>query len=177
MSRIRTKTGGLPYARYQLQRSILEAALVNDYSSEDREEALKFFGGCAYCGTMPAPRNDHLIPVFQCGDFVRRNVIPACQPCDDSKGQKEYHEWMRNSNSPSSLKQKKFTAKEIERRIQRIETWQAGYEAKTEKQLFGKSYRRYKEILKAMDDLCEDAREMVNNVKSENKVVTATQLE
>lgn len=107
MSRIRTKTGGLPYARYQLQRSILETALENDYSSEDREEALEFFGGCAYCGDMPAPRNDHLIPVVQCGDFVRHNVVPACQPCDDSKGQKEYHEWMRNSNSPRSLKHRK----------------------------------------------------------------------
>lgn len=177
MSRIRTKTGGLPYARYQLQRSILETALENDYSSEDREEALEFFGGCAYCGDMPAPRNDHLIPVFQCGDFVRHNVVPACQPCDDSKGQKEYHEWMRNSNSPRSLKhRKKFTTKEIERRIRRIEAWQAGYKAKTEEQLFGNSFGRYKEILRAMDALCEDARELVNNIKTESKVVTATHL-
>ena len=104
MARIRTQTGGFYYARYQLKRSILENALDNNCTTEDYAAALKFFDGCAFCGAPEAPRKDHLVAVFQCGDFIRQNVVPACQKCDDSKGQKEYHEWMRHSTSKLSLK-------------------------------------------------------------------------
>ena len=157
MTRIRTKTGGIPYARYQLQRAILESALENNYTTEDREAALEFFGGCAFCGASETSRMDHLIPVRKRGDFIRRNVVPACQKCDDSKGQKEYHEWMRRADPAKSLRSRGL----IERRIQRIEKWQAGYEAKTEEQLFGKSYGRYQDILKKMDALCKESRQLV----------------
>jgi len=176
VSRVRTKTGGLPYARYQLQRAILETALENNYTTDDRKAALEFFGGCAFCGAPQAPRNDHLVPVIQCGDFIRHNVVPACQKCDDSKGQKEYHEWMRSADSPSSLKRRGLTEKEVERRIQRIEKWQAGYKSKTEEQLFGKSYGRYREILQRMDALCAEAKQLVNNIRYESDPIIAPHL-
>jgi hypothetical protein len=167
MSRITTKTGSVAYARYQLKRAILESALENNYTEEDRQAALKFFGGCAFCGEEAAIRNDHLIPVMQYGDFVPHNVVPACQKCDDSKGQKEYHEWMRNSNSPKSLRRRHhFSKQQIEQRIKKIEKWQSGYKARTEKELFGSYYGRYKEIMKEMNDLCNEANELLNNVRS-----------
>jgi len=173
MSRIRTKTGGLPYARYQLERAILESAGESKYTTEDREAALKFFGGCAFCGAAKAPRNDHLVPVKKRGDFVRRNVVPACQECDDSKGQKEYREWMQSADSPKSLRNRGLTEKEIERRIQRIQKWQGGYEAKTEQQLFGKNYERYLGILKKMDGLCEEARQLIDEIKVQSRNTVA----
>ena len=67
MGRIRTKTGGIPYARYQLQRAILENALENNYTSEEYESAIKFFRGCAFCGAPEVHRMDHLIPVRKMG--------------------------------------------------------------------------------------------------------------
>lgn len=173
MGRVRTKTGGIPYARYQLQRAILENALESNYTTEDHAAALRFFGGCAFCGASEASRMDHLVPVRKHGDFIPRNVVPACQECDDSKGQKEYHEWMRSADSPKSLRSRGLTNEEIERRIQHIEKWQAGYQAKTEKQLFGKNYGRYLDILKKMDALCEEARQLINNVKVQNKNTVA----
>jgi len=173
MVRIRTKTGGIPYARYQLQRAILENALENNYTTEDYAAVLKFFGGCAFCGASEASRMDHLVPVRKHGDFIPRNVVPACQECDDSKGQKEYHVWMRSADSPKSLRSRGLTEEEIGRRIQRIEKWQAGYQAKTEKQLFGKNYGRYLDILKKMDALCEEARQLVNDVKPQNQNTVA----
>lgn len=176
MSRIRTKTGGIPYARYQLQRAILEGVLEDNYSEEEYKAALRFFGGCAFCGAQPAPRMDHLIPVRNAGDFVRNNVVPACQQCDDSKGQKEYHEWMRNSTSPKSLRSRGMAEDEIERRIRRIETWQAGYKSKTEEQLFGQNYRKYLNILQKMDALCEEARQLVYNIKSQSSNAIETPL-
>ena len=132
MTKIRTQTGSFAYAKYQLRRSILENALEKNLTTEDYKVALEFFRGCAFCGAKRAPRKDHLIPVIQCGDFILRNVVPACQKCDDSKGQKEYHEWMRNSISGRSLKARGFTDEQIEERIKLIEKWQSGYRPLTE---------------------------------------------
>lgn len=175
MSRIRTKTGSIPYARYQLQRAILENALENNYTSEEYESAVKFFDGCAFCGTRDVKRMDHLVPVKKHGDFIRNNVVPACQKCDDSKGQKDYHEWMRNSNSPGSLKSRGLNQEKIEQRIKLIQKWQAGYEAKTEQQLFGKYYERYMDILKKMDALCDEARQLVSDLRAEKSGLSSTE--
>jgi hypothetical protein len=169
MTNIRTQTGSIAYAKYQLRRSILENALEKNFTTEDYEDALQFFGGCAFCGAKHAPRKDHLVPVIECGDFVRRNVVPACQKCDDSKGRNGYHEWMLNSNSRCSLKARGFTDKQIEKRSRLIEKWQSGYTPKTEAQLFGKDYSTYQQILQRMEQLCEESRQMTDRVKSKNR--------
>lgn len=168
MTNVRTQTGSFATAKYQLRRSILENALEKNLTTEDYEDALQFFGGCAFCGAKHAPRKDHLVPVIECGDFVRRNVVPACQKCDDSKGRNGYHQWMLNSNSRCSLKARGFTDKQIERQIRLIEKWQSGYRPRTEAQLFGKDYSTYQQILQRMEQLCEESRQMTDRVKSRN---------
>jgi hypothetical protein len=165
MSKITTKTGSLAIAKYQFKRSVLETALKNNYSLKEREEALKYFGGCAFCGIPVAPRNDHLVSVMKCGDFIPQNVVPACQECDDSKGQKEFKEWMRSSNSKKSLnKRHGFTKEQIEKRIRLIEKWQNGYLPRTEKQLFGENYDQYLGLIKKMDQLCDEAKRLINSI-------------
>ena len=78
MARIRTQTGGFCYAKYQFKRSILENALDNNFTTEDHTAALRFFGGCAFCGVAEAPRKDHLVAVFQCGIlFVKTSCLLA----------------------------------------------------------------------------------------------------
>jgi len=172
MPRIRTQTGRFYYAKYQLKRCILETALENNYTTEDYQAALKFFGGCAFCGTPKAPRKDHLVAVFQCGDFIRQNVVPACQECDDSKGLKEYHDWMRNSNSTHSLKRRGMVRPEIEKRIKMIEEWQAGYKHPNEEELFGDDYHKYFLIVKKMEALCKEGESLALKIKAKrNKQV------
>ncbi len=177
MARIRTATGSLAYAKYQLRRSILESALEDNYSDKDHKDALEFFGGCAFCGSKTTSRMDHLVPVMSLGDFVRSNVVPACQVCDDSKGQREYHDWMRNSTSPKSLRKRRLSEKQIEDRIKLIEKWQGEYTAKTEKEFFGRNYEQYLDILNKMDILCNEARQLVDKVKSHNKKSTKHEVE
>jgi hypothetical protein len=173
MANINTQTGSIAYAKYQLRRSILENALEKNLTTEDYEDALEFFGGCAFCGVWDAPRKDHLVPVIGCGDFVRRNVVPACQKCDDSKGRNGYREWMLNSSSRCSLKARGSTDKQIRKQIRLIEKWQAGYTPRTEAQLFGRDYSTYQQILRRMDRLCEEARQMIDRVKSRNAETVA----
>lgn len=169
MKKINTATGSIAYAKYQLRRSILESALEKDYSETDHKEALEYFGGCAFCGNKNTSRMDHLVPVISLGDFIRTNVVPACQVCDDSKGQKDYQGWMRNSTSPKSLQNRKFSNQYIKQRIKMIEKWSGGYIPKTEKQLFGQHYDHYIDILNKMDALCNEARVLVDKVKSQGK--------
>jgi len=171
MKKIRTTTGSLAYAKYQLRRSILESALEDNYSDKDHKDALRYFGGCAFCDSKTTSRMDHLVPVISLGDFVRSNVVPACQVCDDSKGQREYHEWMRNSTSPKSLRKRGLSDKQIEDRIKLIEKWQGEYTAKTEKEFFGQHYEEYLDILNKMEALCDEARQLVDKVKPEEKRV------
>ena len=169
MTKVRTQTGSFATAKYQLRRSILENALEKNFTTEDYEDALEFFGGCAFCGAKQAPRKDHLVAVVQRGDFIRRNVVPACQKCDDSKGRNGYREWMLNSNSRCSLKARSFTDKQIEKQIKLIEKWQSGYRPRTEAELFGKDYATYQQILQKMEQLCEESKQMTDRVKSRNR--------
>jgi len=167
MTKIRTQTGNFCYAKYQFKRSILENALEDNYSTEDYAAALKFFGGCAYCGSPIAIRKDHLVAVFHFGDFIRQNVVPACQECDDSKGQNEYHKWMRYSKSKKSLRMRcKMPTSEIEKRIRLIEKWQNGYKGTGEEALFGNDYPKYLQILARMDDLCKEAESLAIRARS-----------
>ncbi|MFC1875494.1 hypothetical protein ACFLY3_05055, partial [Chloroflexota bacterium] len=108
----------------------------------------------------------HLVAVFQCGDFIRQNVVPACQECDDSKGLKEYHDWMRNSNSKHSLKRRGMVRPEIEKRIKMIEEWQDGYKHSNEKELFGDDYYKYFLIIKRMEALCKEGESLALKIKA-----------
>lgn len=166
MANIRTQTGSFAYAKYQLRRCILEKALQRACTIEDYDAALRHFGGCAFCGATPAPRKDHLVAVINCGDFIRSNVVPACQVCDDSKGQRDYRDWMRDSNSRRSLKARGFTSTQIEARIKLIQGWQAGYKPKTEAELFGEDHTEYEQILETMAKLCEQASRLAHRVRN-----------
>jgi len=165
MATIRTKTGQLSFARYQLRRAILESVLENRYTHDDRDDALQFFGGCAFCGADHPSRHDHLVAVNNNGDFIRNNVVPACAKCDDSKGDEDFRTWMRWATSPGSLKARGFTDQQIVARISKIEQWQQGYRPKTDEELFGPHLQIYRDILSRMEALVRDAQQLVHRVK------------
>ena len=48
---------------------------------------------CAYCG-LPNPQTvDHLVPLARRRDHRRRNLTPACWPCNQEKGNRTPREW------------------------------------------------------------------------------------
>jgi hypothetical protein len=171
MSRIRTKTSSLAAAKYHLTRAILEQLLDSNYTEKDRREALHYFGGCAFCGAPPskATRNDHLIAVRERGDFVPRNVVPACAKCDDSKGKDDFRHWMRTAESPSSLRGRGWTTATIEKRIKLIQAWQRGYRPKSEEALFGRHLARFYAHQREAKDLEKKTCRLVADTRRENK--------
>lgn len=58
-----------------------------------RAEVFARWGGtCAYCDA-PAEHLDHIKPIARGGRDVESNVIPACAPCNYSKGDQPLAQW------------------------------------------------------------------------------------
>lgn len=57
----------------------------------------RYNGLCAYCRDRPATDQDHVIPVARGGRFAIGNLLPACRPCNSSKGAKLLVEWKRTA--------------------------------------------------------------------------------
>lgn len=53
-------------------------------------------GCCAYCGALPDKLHmDHVVPLSRGGAHAVGNMLPACEPCNLSKGAKLLVEWRR----------------------------------------------------------------------------------
>ncbi len=50
-----------------------------------------------------------------------------------------------------------MSSDQIEERIEKIEKWQAGYVCGDEETLFESDYPKYRDILKKMEALCQEA--------------------
>lgn len=61
---------------------------------KDWERTVRRYGGkCAYCGVGGPLHMDHVVPLSRGGSHTIGNVVPACPPCNLSKGGKFITEW------------------------------------------------------------------------------------
>jgi 5-methylcytosine-specific restriction endonuclease McrA len=71
-------------------------ALANNaaHDSYSRTEIFAVYGGtCAYCGAI-AEHLDHVVALSRGGADAAHNLLPACAPCNLSKGAKSLAEWV-----------------------------------------------------------------------------------
>ena len=54
---------------------------------------LTFDYSCAYCGEKLPLQQEHFIALDKGGGYTTRNIIPACQSCNCSKGNRDFYEW------------------------------------------------------------------------------------
>jgi len=53
-----------------------------------------FENKCSYCGSYSEKlHQEHFVPVVKGGGYTKQNILPACQWCNTSKGQKKFFEW------------------------------------------------------------------------------------
>ncbi len=72
--------------------------LVSDLTVEQWNEALNFFGNeCAYCGDGGRLEKEHIIPVSMGGGFTKKNIIPSCPACNQSKLNRPLDKWYKYS--------------------------------------------------------------------------------
>jgi len=98
-------------ALYTLDRAMKERLLDRDFGTQEARRTLEYFSqvgieGCIYCGSKKVERWDHLVPVSSGGGTVVGNMVPACQPCDDSKGPKDYRTWLAGSAKKNPARDK-----------------------------------------------------------------------
>jgi 5-methylcytosine-specific restriction endonuclease McrA len=75
------------------------AQFVGAYISAREWTALvdRYRGRCAYCGVSPhVLTQDHVVPVARGGAHELGNIVPACQACNSSKGDKLLDEWKQS---------------------------------------------------------------------------------
>lgn len=86
---------------YNVQRGLREiVAPAHRISDQDWARVLcEFDSTCAYCGAISSAENrgivpDHLVAVTDFGELVSGNIVPACQTCNDSRGNKPWRTFL-----------------------------------------------------------------------------------
>ncbi|QPB09571.1 hypothetical protein CPT_Sycamore_031 [Streptomyces phage Sycamore] len=70
---------------------------AEEYGTEHEEYSrtkilARWLWKCAYCNA-PAEHLDHVVPLSRGGADKESNMVPACAPCNLSKGAKTLEEW------------------------------------------------------------------------------------
>ena len=73
------------------RRMLLQGIDVIDLTPQQWEQIKEGWDHrCAYCGETPAAlTKDHIIPISKGGHHTAANIVPACQPCNSRKGDRE----------------------------------------------------------------------------------------
>lgn len=83
-------------ARAARRRRRRERRAENDLTAAQWAAVQAAWGGCAYCGhTGTALQRDCVQPLSLGGRYTLTNIVPACGPCNASKGNSEVTSWMR----------------------------------------------------------------------------------
>lgn len=82
--------------RAQRRRARRVAQASNDLTDEEWTDLQRLWGSCAYCNAAVASlQRDCVLPISRGGSYTLGNVVPACGPCNASKGNREVTAWMR----------------------------------------------------------------------------------
>lgn len=86
---------------YNVRRGLREIVAPDHRVSKEKWTLVlaEFSNKCAYCSSAPSAENrgivpDHLIAVTEFGELVPGNIVPACQTCNDSRGNKSWREFI-----------------------------------------------------------------------------------
>jgi len=131
------------------------------------EQIKQEFGGqCIFCGQSGTKENrgivpDHLIPVTRFGELVVGNTVPACQTCNDSRGEGDWRPFLRE----------RFPA-DAEAQIARIEEYLARHPyhpPSPEEALSAGELKDYRALRDEWDSMLERARRLQASVEKRRK--------
>ena len=88
--------------QYNVTRGLREIIAPRQTMPKAQWERIKaeFVERCVFCGSTATKENrgivpDHLVPVTRFGELVVGNTVPACQTCNDSRGEKDWRPFIR----------------------------------------------------------------------------------
>jgi len=90
---MKTDIGKAIHQRDKIERKTIFKDIINTLTHIEWLNILEEFNyKCAYCGCEftgeKQPAKDHIIPISKGGNNTRENIVPSCQSCNSSKGNK-----------------------------------------------------------------------------------------
>ncbi|HEV3471141.1 MAG TPA: HNH endonuclease [Pyrinomonadaceae bacterium] len=149
-------------------------------NEEELSEALEILGldaddlRCAYCGDA-ATEWDHLRPLVtrkRPTGFISEiaNLVPACGKCNQSKGAREWQEWMMSSAPRSPATRGIPDLEERVRRLERFVEWKRPTWVNFEKEVgdelwesHWKNLDRLVALMRECEDTARQMREVISN--------------
>lgn len=147
---------------YHVTRGLREIVAPRQTMPKKEWETIKCSFGekCAYCGQGATKENrgivaDHVIPATEFGEFVKGNIVPACQTCNDSRGNRCWREFI-------NTKQGNDLSERIEKIEQHLEA--NPYTAPSpELALSAQEFEAYNQLLQQWDVINTKAKELYNS--------------
>jgi hypothetical protein len=126
---------------------------------------------CSYCGNA-ASEWDHLRPLIidkRPTGYVSEihNLVPSCGKCNQSKGNKNWHEWMLG---PAKLSPATRGISDIQDRIGRLkeyEQWAPPTKIDFEKIVGAKLWTKHMENLEGVQNLMRDSQVLAEQIRSD----------
>jgi hypothetical protein len=91
------------------KRRAKKKALPNDWTVEQQEQVLQYFGGCCLTGDLENLHFDHVIPLSSGhGGTIVENMVPLRADLNLSKGDSNLFEWFEDNKERFELSQERF---------------------------------------------------------------------
>ena len=149
--------------QYHVARGLREIVAPRQTMSGAQWEQIKndFGGRCIFCDESGTKENrgivpDHLVPVTSFGELVVGNTVPACQACNDSRGDRDWRSFMRNKLSGNATRQ----IARIKRYLKRHP-----YKPVLEDALSNKELREYRALLAEWESMLKRAGRLRTSVE------------
>lgn len=153
-----------------VERCIIESLGRRQFGDVERAQASEFFGEplqCVYCGSSDVKRWDHLISVRAHGETVLGNMVPSCGPCDDSKAQIDFEEWMLGEAPRSRSIRGDLGVGEVHSRLEVLRAYmrQFHYVAiPINERLNPQEYEDFKALIERLKEIRGSAEELIKRV-------------
>lgn len=154
--------------QYNVARGLREIVAPRQSMPTAQWQHLKdeFDGLCVFCGSSATKENrgivpDHLIPVTRFGELVIGNTVPACQTCNDSRGDGDWRPFVRAKYPGDS-----------ETQIERIEAYlkcHPYHPPSPETALSPEEQKSYAQLLKDWESLLARARTLHSSAETRRK--------
>ncbi len=154
--------------KYNVSRGLREIVAPRQTMPTAEWERIKdeFGGVCVFCSSGATKENrglvpDHLIPVTRFGELVTGNTVPACQKCNDSRGDKDWRPFVKATfpNDP-------------EAQIARIEDYlkrHPYHPPSLDSALSPDEQKKYKQLLEDWESLLERAGQLHSSAENRRK--------
>jgi len=164
-------TKHFPRMNYLVKRGLRELLTRSFITPKEWSIILEFFNNrCAFCGIEHSGNNrtglvpDHLIPAVKYGELCLGNAVPSCQDCNDKRGDRDWREYLNETNLSNKSKC-----------MRQIDEYRRRYPYRPIKSpaqvLTVEEYSEYKRLLDTWKILWRDARFLRDKINKRRKEV------